>query len=74
MVVVGDLIGQFDDLGFEAWLRLTESSDLGLIIIGAVFGNPFTYFPCEVQAGEIWISILKEINHAKTLEVMFETS
>ena len=79
VVVVGDLVRQIGDLRFERRLLLAEKTladHAELLGIGkrAVLENAFARLEREIQAVELRIALLQQIDHAQRLQIMFEAA
>ena len=78
MIIIGDLIGQVDNLCFKRRARLgliiLNSITARTIIIGGVLDNPFTGFPTEVQTVNPGITMLQLFNNPQLLAVVLETT
>lgn len=75
VAVVGDFISEVGDLGFEAGVGKVELAIWGRRVAGGVmFGEAFTDFPSEVEAGEVGMFVFEKFDDAEALAVMFKAA
>lgn len=75
MGVVGDGVGEVDDLGFEgAWARGEGVIGAGLIVAGFVAGDAEAGFPGEVEASEVGVGVFEELDDAKGVAIVVEAA
>ncbi len=84
MGVVGDLIGQIGQLGFQTRplakqetlahaARLT-GLQLPRMLGGAVFQNPFPGFKAQVQPAVVGVTLFERIDHAQALHIVLKAA
>ena len=79
MVVVGNLVGQIGDLGFKAGSlpaheTFADVAEHARILQRAMFEDAFAGFEGQIQAVKCTVTLLKDIDHAQRLQVMFESA
>ena len=79
VVVVGDLVGEIGELGFEAGLlaldeplaHIAQRAGIGQ---RAMLQDAFAALEGQVQAGELGVALLEFIHHAQRLQVVLEAA
>ena len=71
VAVVGDLVGEVGDLGFEGGGR-GGGGACGMIVGGGMLGKAFADLEGEVQAGERGVFLLEALDDAEALAVVLE--
>ena len=79
MIVVGEFIGQIDKLRFQRRPpplneTLGDSAQQQRVFTRAMFEDAFARFKGKIQAVKPAIVLLKLIDHAQTLQVMFKAA
>ena len=75
VAVIGDFVGEVGDLRFERGIFCVETFSLaGMIVCGVMLGQTFADFPLQIQDGEIRIFLLKLLDDAEAVLIVFEAA